>query len=329
MKKLLKKILLVLIELKKVVSSKKKILIFVFGLFLFVLVFLFFSFYGPWWRFWPQNIKASIAINRLAVSIYNNQDCRDFCYFKQLNYEKAIFKSLANKRISNRLIKVIFDESDNLNWRLRALDIILKSEISDLNHFLDKAQKFIDDPDNSYQIKQELVLSFKTNLDYAQYLDELKSEILDESFDSSKTKESLSFLLALNELNSDLVFKILNKSSDVYLIKDLVSKISSSNYYSLVSDDYRLEYASILEKIFLKFSNYDLRSLIIFSLADFLSENLKDDYLSLLQGLYFHEECDEFSKFLIADILNSYSDKNYAYPEISQTEWENYYNFSS
>ncbi|MCK9438872.1 MAG: hypothetical protein WC164_01405 [Patescibacteria group bacterium] len=330
MKKLSKKLLFVLIELKKVASSKKKILIFVLSLFLFFLVFLFFTFYGSWWRFWPQNIKASIAINRLAVSVYNNQDCRDFCYFEQLNYEKVIFESLNNKRIFNRLIRVIFNESDNLNWRLRVLDIILKSEIIDLEYFLGKAQEFIDNPNNSYQIKQVLILNFKINLDYAQYLDELKSEILDGNLNSLEIKESLSFLLILNELSSDLVLEILNKSSDISLVKDLVSKINSNNYHaSLFDNDSRLEYSNILEKIFLKFNNYDLRSLIIFSLADFLSENLKEDYSSLLQKLYFHEESDKFSKFLIADILNSYSDKNYVYPEISQTEWNDYYNFSN
>jgi hypothetical protein len=325
----MKKLLLVLVKLKKVAIFKKKVLIFLLALLLFVFVFLFFSFYGSWWRFWPQSIKASIAINRLAVSVYNNSDCRDFCYFEQLNYEKVISESLNNKRIFNRLIRVIFNENDNLNWRLRALGIILKSEIIDLEYFLGKAQKFINNPEGSHQIKQRLILSFKTDLDYAQYLDELRFEILDGKLNSSEIKESLSFLLILNELSSDLVLEILNKSSDVSLIKDFVSKISSSNYYSLVSDDYRLEYASVLEKIFLKFNNYDLRSLIIFSLADFLSENLKEDYSSLLQKLYFHEESDKFSKFLIADILNSYSDKNYAYPEISQVEWEDYYNFSS
>ena len=279
--------------------------------------------------FWPQSIKASIAINRLAVSVYNNPDCRDFCYFEQLNYEKVISKSLNNKRIFNRLIGLIFNENDNLNWRLRALDIVLKSEISDLSYFLSKSQEFINNRDGSYQIKQKLILNFKTELDYFEYLDELKFELLNDNLDQFKAKDSLSFLFLLDEFDFDLVFEILNKSSNISLLKNIILKINSNDYHPLLDDDYRLKYLKLLEETFFKFDDYDLRSLIIFSLIDFLSEDLENDYLILLQRLYVHESCDRFSKFLIADVLNSHSDKNYAYPEINQVEWADYYNFSN
>lgn len=329
MKNLSKKVLIVWSGIKEMIKTRKKFLFFSSILFLLIFIFLFFSFYGSWWRFWPKSIRARIAINRLAISIYNNSDCRDFCYFEQLNYEKTISESLNNERILNRLTTIVFNENDNLNWRLRALNIVLKSEVSDLDYFLDKAQKFIDNPNNSYQIKQVLILNFKINLDYDQYLDELKNEVLAENFDSSKTKEYLSFLFALDEISLDLIFEILNKSLDISLVKNLILKISSSDYQFLIKNDSYLAYANSLGKIFLKFNNYDLRSLVIFSLADFLSENSKEDYLNLLQYLYSHEECDKFSKFLIADILSSYSGQGYVYPEINQSEWEDYYNFSN
>ena len=227
------------------------------------------------------------------------------------------------------MTRLIFNENDNLSWRLRALDIVLKSEISDLSYFLDKSQEFINNRDGSYQIKQKLILNFKTELDYFDYLDELKFELLNDNLDQLKAKDSLSFLFLLDEFDFDLVFEILNKSSNISLLKNIILKINSNDYYLLLDNDYRLKYLKLLEEIFFKFDDYDLRSLIIFSLTDFLSEDFENDYLILLQRLYVHESCDRFSKFLIADILNSHSDKNYAYPEIDQAEWADYYNFSN
>lgn len=329
MTKTKKNFLIVLAQFKKSLKARwKKIILFLI-LFLIPFFFILFSLYGSLWVLWPQNIKASIAINRLALSIYNNPDCRDFCYFEQLNYEKVISKSLNNKKISKHLFKVIFNEEDNLNWRLRVLEIILKNEISDLDYFLSRSQEFINNQDVSDQIKQKLILNFKTDLDYQQYLDHLKLKISKQEIKGLELEESLSFLLALNELDFSLLLEILNKSNDVSLTKHLILKTNSNNYYSTLNKNEQQKYLEKLEEVFLKFNNYDLRSLIIFSSSDFLSEASQDDYLNLLQNLYSQENCDQFSKFLIADILNSHLEGDYEYPEIEPADWENYYNLSN
>mgnify|MGYP000844634992 FL=1 len=301
-------------------------MLFILSLLLLVFIFLFFSFYGSWWIFWPQPIKAHLAINRLAVSIYNNPNCRDFCYFEQLGYEKAIVESLTNKGALNRLFSVIFNEEDNLRWRLKVLDIILKNDVSNSDYFLNKAQEFIKNQSGSHQIKQRLILNFKDRLDYLDYLEEIKNKLLNADLSLSEAEESLSFLFLLDAVDLDFVLNFLSQANDRSLIKNIILKINNNKEKILLKDNSYLKYFNFLQETFLNFNSYDLRSLVVFSLSDFVLGDAGEDSLKLLEKLYLQEECDKFSKFLIANILNSYSEKEYVYPEIDKLEWGNYYN---
>lgn len=324
MKKIIESLRFLKKELKALFLNKKNLLIvlYIFISFSFI-VFLSFSVYGSWWKFWPKNIRSYIAINRLALSVYRNQPCRDFCYFEQLDYEREIKTNLNNKRIFNRLTKIVFNDNDNLNWRLRSLNIISQNRNDYLKEFLNQAQIYIKKDGGDYQIKESLILSFEQELDYHNYLESLKENLLRDSLNQDKITSSLIFISQFDYNYFDFYLNLLNKSEKKEVTKLILSSMGSDpNRFTWD----REEYLSVLKRIFLENNqNFEVRKLVIFIISDYLTANQDDLSFKILNDFYLNEKIDKFSKFLIADILNKFSGKNYDYPNINNEEWKLYH----
>lgn len=306
-------------------SRRFKMVILSSLLFLGCLVFLLSTLFSSYWKIWPKGVRSWIAINRLAVSVYNHSDCRDFCYFEQLEYEKEISEALSRPRTAKYLFRAIFNESNNLNWRIRALDIVLNSELEHQEDFILRAQKLLDNPLSPHQLKQKIILNFKADLDGDNYFSQLKNRLLEVNLNSDEIERSLSFLIDVEEVDLDLVLEVLGRTDQPSLVRSIVLKINHHQEWLLAEKDHRCEYFVFLQNQFKTFYDYDLRGLIIFTLKSFLPE--EEGAFDALEDLYNWEEIDKFSQFLISSALNSYSDEEFVYPQISPSEWEEYYKY--
>lgn len=311
-------------KIKKFFNKKITFILLIILLFI---VFFISSLHGSLWRVWPQIIRSSIAINRLAISVYENPICRDVCFYQQLAYEQEIIKSLNNERVYKRLKKTIFNQEDNLRWRLESIKIIEKSldENLYLADFFEDVQLYIDDENiaEDLDLKQSLISSFFSYLEPDNYIDFLKNSILKHNLSKEDEVKSIKFLSFLNINLGDYYFDLLTGEDDQKIITTILESLGGDiGRLNLVQEDL----FPILKDIF---SNTDIsfenRRLIIFILSDFLAEGSGQEALIVLEGFYQNENTDKFSKFLITDILNRDLDKNYVLPDIKEGEWDNYY----
>ncbi|MFA5421032.1 MAG: hypothetical protein WC280_03350 [Patescibacteria group bacterium] len=294
-------------------KNKKNIIIF-FSFFVFLFLLLDLSVFGSWWKIWPRPIKSRIAINRLAVSVYNNPYCRDLCYFEQLDYEKEIIKSLKSKAIFKKLSNIVFNEEDNLNWRLRVIDIISKNKDSKfIPVFIESSQNYIDSDSANNIVREALILKFKDFLDPSNYIEKAGNMLLESSMSEDERK---SFLNIISKVDNSFNFRNL---ADVSIDKDLIIFISDN--YNYFYSDINSYFSFLKEQFFENINNPEIKNIIIFILSSYLDSPEKNLSINFLNEIYKDERIDIFSKYIIAEVLN-YSDE---LPGISESEWNYYY----
>lgn len=307
-------------DFKKKILRKKFILIslaFIFLLFLFY--FLWMSIYGPWWKIWPQNIRTTIAINRLAISIYNNPYCHTDCYFQQSIYQQEIVKSLNKPKVLERMNKIIFNENENLNWRIGAIKIVSLSENVDTKIF----QEYLDGDLSDLEIKRTIFLNFKDRLDVENYSSYLKNLISDEY---SLSREKILALKSLSDLHLSLgqfYLSILLIEKDDDVIVEILRALGSDNSRFNVDKNTLFNY---LENIIRSNqSSFSSRRLALFILSDFLNNDVDGDIYKLFEKLVLSGEIDKFNRYLIIETFNNYLEEEYDLPEISEEDWAWYY----
>jgi hypothetical protein len=303
---------------KEFFSNNKKNIILFFSIFVFLLLFINLSVFGPWWRIWPKSVSARIAMDRLALSVYENPYCRDVCYFEQLSYEEEILDSLDKEKVYNNLSKAIFNEEDNIDWRLRAVDLIAKKDnFKFSNEFIKSSQEYIDLKDINNEVRESLILNFSDYLNISSYVKEMSQKIESSTI---STKEGESFFRVLSSVDSDFDLNFLKDLEGFKLNKDFISFIirNENTFYSDVSD-----YFNFLESQFFKnIKDPEIKNIIIFEISEYLDSENGEIAFNFLEGLYLDEEVDIFSKYVIADI----SSGSLELPEIGESDWDRYYN---
>ncbi|PKM91508.1 hypothetical protein CVU82_02850 [Candidatus Falkowbacteria bacterium HGW-Falkowbacteria-1] len=314
-------------KIKKFFNKKRIFILSISSLTIFLIIFFISSIYGSLCKIWPQNIRSIIAMNRLAISIYKNPVCRDVCFYQQLGYKQEITANIDNKKVYEKLKNTIFNQEENLGWRLESIKVIEESLDKNiyLEDFLNDTQFYIDNEniDEDLEIKQALIFSFYNYLESDSYLKILKNNISENILDGNNKIKSINFLSSLGTNLSGYYLDL--------LIKENNQKIIGTILKSLGGDIGRFDLdhgkvLPVLENIFLNVnSGFENRRLVIFILSDFIMEDDNQEVLMFLDGLYQNENTDEFSKFLIADTLNRQSSRDYDFPDISDEEWEEYY----
>jgi hypothetical protein len=311
-------------KIKKFFSRKKVILFFSLGLsFLFLLFFLWNSIYGSWWRIWPQNIRSLIALNRLAVSVYEEPYCRPDCYFQRYYYIEEISASLDRDKFLDRVRRIILDEEENLRWRLELLRLVSNYENYASLSVIDDFQDYLDDPSANFEIKKAMARYFPDRLYLDQYYEYHKNILVDDSLFYSLRILSLDNLSSLDVSEADLYFSVLKKEKNEELRIELLRALASDRgRFSLNQKELFRLLDDIIRDLDSSFSS---RRLALFVLSDFLVSDSDSDIYRLFEKIVFSGEIDNFTRYLAINIFNDYSLDFYAPPMISPDDWDWYY----
>ncbi len=276
--------------------------------------------YGRLWLRLPGRFRAEIALNRLGVSAYNYPICHESCFYERQLYKQVIAADWDDPQINQRVKDLILAENNNLDFRLELLD----------------------------------VLSFRTDLTLPDYLNNYLA-----SGSEIRVKEKIKEIFSLDKASIDeLMIRFNNSASigmQVDILRDLQKKSDSSLagfYLDLIAGEFdlRLKNSALLalsnllpsetyvtidflgrikELIFAPATNKYLRKELILLLGDYLSVQEKSVTKILVEAYSDEAVIDKFSRLFTADILNRLSANNYAKPEISAAEWQEYRDHNS
>jgi len=280
---------------KRFFSKKRNIWILSSILFVFLIFFLIMAIYGPWWKIWPSGIKARIALNRLAISVYNEPYCRSNCYFQRLEYKREIERALVKKRIFKKVSGIIFNESENLNWRIELLSVLSPPDM-----LLD-LQEYLNNPLMNLDFQRAISLKFKGYLDTSIYLDNLKAMLLDNFKSSFEKIETLKNLSSLDYILSDFYLLVLISEYDEDLIIELLRALASDEGLLDLDQDYLFNYLENLLRS--PQSSFSAKRLSLFILSDFLNNDIDDRVHNRLSFLSRAGELDDFTRYILLDIL--------------------------
>lgn len=280
------------------------------------------SLFGPWWRIWPPKIEALIAFNRLAVLVYREPYCHQECYFKKTAYRRSLLLALDRAIVLKRLSETVFDESADLNWRLEALKIIAKGRERLKLEFFSRIEAYLFNPAGHLEMKENMILYFQADLNADNLSFYFKNTFMDKTQTNSDRIIVLRTLSRLPLDNSDFYLEVLATETSAEIKNEVLRIIGSrlDDYVHNPSDLSRL-----LENIIRKSdSNFTLRRLSVFILSAWLDEK-REDFLPLFEKLLDSGEIDIFTRYLIVDIFNNYSDQARELPPISPEAWDFYY----
>ena len=273
--------------------------------------------YGQLWLRFPDNIKAKIALNRLAVSSYNYPVCHEACFYERQLYKQIIASNLDRIKIGDRVKQLILAENNNLIFRLELLDVLSFQPIPDyLSEYLVGGEE----PQVREKIK-ELFLTESVSAD----------ELTNRFLISSTTEEQINILNSLQMKSdsslADFYLGIIVNNPNLKIKNGALAALSnllpSATY---VTGDFL---AKIEDLIFDSNTNKYLRKEIILLLGEYLPIQEKT-VTDILVAAYSDETTvDKFSRLFVVDILNRASANNYAKPEISASEWQEYRDHNS
>jgi len=310
-------------KIKNFFKQKRNIIFFSIGIIIIIFIFIFLGIYGPWWRIWPKSLEATIALNRLAILTYKEPYCHQECYFKIKAYEESIIKSMGRKRIFYRLLNIIFDEDENINWRIMVLKILSQNITPFQSIFINKLNYYLLNDQGNLELKRNIVYLFSDSLDLETFSNYLKKIFMNKNFSSEDKALILDNLNLTNNNDLNFYINILETETDINILNKALRIIGSEVLYK---DYNKTSLINNLENIIRNSdSDFTTRRLGVFVLAVFLDEKPNDKVYTLFEKMVNGGDIDIFTRYLIIDIFNNYSLEKYELPLISEEDWSLYY----
>jgi len=310
-------------KIKNFFKQKRNIIFFSIGIIIVIFIFIFLGIYGPWWRIWPKGLEATIALNRLAILTYKEPYCHQECYFKIKAYEESIIKSMGRKRIFYRLLNIIFDEDENINWRIMVLKILSQNITPFQSIFINKLNYYLLNDQGNLELKRNIVYLFSDSLDLETFSNYLKKIFMNKNFSSEDKALILDNLNLTNNNDLNFYINILETETDINILNKALRIIGSEVLYK---DYNKTSLINNLENIIRNSdSDFTTRRLGVFVLAVFLDEKPNDKVYTLFEKMVNGGDIDIFTRYLIIDIFNNYSLEKYELPLISEEDWSLYY----
>jgi len=298
-------------------SLRQKILI-LSGSFLALLILvLFISLQTSLWLFYPENLKALIAYNRLGLSAYHEPICHENCFYERRLYKSIIADNLKRPDFLNKVIKAVLNEKENFNFRIELISTLAIANQTAPPEIL----AYLSRPEANLAIKIALMKNFEikdTNI-----VSDLESQVKNLELKRAERLLALDALSGLGEDSlADFYLDLALNDQDIEMRKEALvalSNIEAKNIYFTAEAYDELEIT-----LFESETDKYLRRSIIFLLADY-TDIFKDKVLKTMRKIYNDEVgFDKFSRSFAVDVLNKYSADIYARPAISRAEWEEY-----
>lgn len=272
------------------------------------------------WLFYPESLKIRIALKKFINSFEEYKYCREDCAAVRSFYADIIKKTLESNDISYSTL--VQEEILNSNISTETRSELLKIYKTNTFSAPTEIKNFYTDSKNNFMIRAALVEAWP-ELNNNSFI----SEIIGRYKNSASVKERLELLELLDENDSDLTISLL---WEIILNSD--GSDLKRKAFLLLSNIDRKDLAYKMEdldsiRLILNDNNYELRlkDLAIWLLNDYYqyfpaqSENI---LLSVVSGRQF----DDYQKTFAINILNYQKSANLKLPELSQADWNSYYN---
>lgn len=304
--------------------SKKMIIIFssIIATLIFI-IFLFLSLYGSWWRVWPKTLEATIALNRLAVLVYEQPYCHEECYLEKTIYRSSILAVVNQSKFFNKLSTIVFNENENLNWRIEIMKILSMAQLPADSKFITAINTYLTTDGGNLEIKKNIIFYFKDYLNQDSNANYFKNIYMNNLYSTTDKIATLHNLSLLDSDNNDFYLSILKNENEMVIVAETL-RIVGANMSKSDLDQTIL--VGLLENILRRSdATFTVRRLCVFILASFLENDQNTEIYKLFEKLVTSGEIDIFTRYLVIDIFNNYTSEKYELPVISQADWDYYY----
>lgn len=280
-----------------------------------ILLLLFLPIFRSSWLYYPESLRAKLALKKLEVATEKDIYCREDCQAKRLLYKNLIYEFAVKNQfnfkqdLENSILK------PGVLPEIRMLFISIWQELKwDITPAI---QNYYSDLNNPLEIRSSLTIAWP----------ELKNpsffkEVVSQFYNSKNTKEQINLLDLLISSDDKSVLNliwdlILGDRDDSFKRKAffLLANIANKQSAYLVADVIKLR--SILEN-----GDYPhrIKDLAIMALSDYydffpeLTEELLVDVVN--RSRYF----DSYQRTFAIEILNKYRAEKIPLPELSQED---------
>lgn len=285
-----------------------------------ILLLLFLPIFRSSWLYYPESLRAKLALKKLEAATEQDIYCREDCQTKRLLYKNLIYEFASQNQSDVKKDLEVSILKPNILPEIRMLLISMWQELKwDITPTI---QNYYSDLNNPLEIRSSLAVAWP----------ELKSssffkEVVNQFYNSTNTKEQINLLDLLISSDDKSVLNliwdlILNDKENSFKRKAffLLANITNKQGAYLVSDVIKLR--SILEN-----GDYPhrIKDLAITALSDYydffpeLTEELLVDVVN--RSRYF----DVYQRTFAIEILNKYRLEKIPMPALSQEDLDIYF----
>jgi len=270
-----------------------------------------------WLKYWyvlaPFNLRTRLAIDKLALSCYNQPVCHEDCFLERERYRQIIVTAWREPRWQEDTVSRLINENENECLRLELAE--LWAEEYPVGSWPKKLNDYLTTADGG--VLERMRLSKKL-----EYLDgglekELMAFIADQNNIISERYEALQLLSQNpNPSQIDFYFQLWQIDPSLKIKEQALIALSGMGGQSdVLAGDRLLKFLDFLHQ---PSADIYLKKTVVFLLSDYLTvENVR----SGLTEIFSDKAVDKFTRTFLADILDIAEGLR---PVVSAAEWQEY-----
>jgi len=267
--------------------------------------------------------KSEIALAEIEKSVAQEIACHEACFAWRQERERLIVSEL--KKGSKKISQRIFNDWQNAKKSIEYKKEIIK--ILALTYGANNPPNYINDYLSNPGVEQALVFEILSKFQIDSHTsDKLSNTLNDEIITATSSQEKISILKTMSIVNSpgeiDSYFMILKSGDETALKREAIKNISNIREKSLV---FTLDQLKTIESLIHNLeTDARFRQELVLLIGDYYRV-FPEQSVGLWQGVFTNSSLDNISRAFSADSLNHLAGLSLTLPEISPTEWSEYY----
>ena len=272
---------------------------------------------------WLSVSKSEIALAELEKSVTQKTACHEKCFAWRRERENIVLSDLKRglKKISRRIISDWQNTEKSLEYKMEIIKILALAygDSNPPNYIND----YLNNPGAEQALVFEILREFKIDANASHKLSRLLN---DQIIAATSTQEKISILKTMSVVSGpseiDSYFIILSSGDETALKREVLKNISNIREKSLV---FTLEQLKTIENLIQNLeTDPRLRQELVLLIGDYHLV-FPEQSSALWQSVFANSSLDSLSRAFSADSLNHLAGLNLTLPEISPTEWAEYY----
>lgn len=267
--------------------------------------------------------KSEIALAELEKSVTQETVCHEACFAWRQERENIVVSELkrGSKKISRRIQADWQNMEKSLEYKKEIVKILaLAYGASNPPNYIND---YLSNPSAEQALVFEILREFKID---ASASDKLNRLLNDQIITATTTQEKISILKTMSVVSGpseiESYFMILNSGDVTALKREAIKNISNIREKSLV---FTLDQLKTIESLIHNLeTDARFRQELVLLIGDYYRV-FPEQSVGLWQGVFTNSSLDNISRAFSADSLNHLAGLSLTLPEISPTEWSEYY----